>query len=391
MTGGLASLVAPWIPGEAGPGRAHGAAVPASSGPAHPGPAHPVPAHPGPAHPGPAHPGSAASGPVDATGHVPVMLAEAMSSLQPRRGGVFVDATFGAGGYARALLDQGADQVIAFDCDADALGRGRAAFDRDGARLRLVHANFCELGTRLAALAGQVQGIVFDLGLSSLQIDDGARGFSFRHPGPLDMRMSGQGPTAADLVNRLGEEELVRILHHYGEEPAAKRIARAVIRERRKQPILTTDQFADLVRAAVGSAGTRIDTATRSFQAVRIAVNDELGRLARALPEAERLLAAGGVLCAVSFHSLEDRVVKGFLARRSLTGGGNRHAPPETRPAPSFRLRQRRCLRPGPGELRRNPRARSARLRAGERTLAPPLARNTDGDAPWVPAGRRRR
>ena len=317
--------------------------------------------------------------------HEPVMVAEAIAALQPGRGGIFVDATFGAGGYTRAMLEAGADRVIALDCDGSAVERGRAEFCESRSRIVLIHANFCRLGTLLAEHAGRVQGIAFDLGVSSVQLDSAERGFSFRVSGPLDMRMGGDGPNAADLLNEVKEEELARILREYGEEPSAKRIARAVVQARARSPIQTTAQFAELVRTAVGRprGRQRIDPATRSFQAVRIAVNDELGRLSRALPAAETLLAAGGVLCVVTFHSLEDRVVKGFFARRSDRGGGNRHVPPARARPPSFRRIGRGCQRPGVAEIARNPRSRSARLRAGERTSNPPFPVGLDGEAPW--------
>ncbi len=317
--------------------------------------------------------------------HEPVMASEVVAALRPARGGVFVDATFGGGGYSRAMLDAGAGTVIALDCDATAIEHGRKQFRSDSPRIVLVHANFCCLEAVVAKHTGHVQGIVFDLGVSSMQLDSAKRGFSFRRSGPLDMRMGDEGPTAADLLNELGEDALARILREYGEEPAATRIARAVVRERQHSPIRTTAQFADLVRVATGrSAGrTRIDPATRSFQAVRIAVNNELVRLARVLPVAERLLAAGAVLCVVTFHSLEDRVVKGFFARRSGQGSGNRHLPPSLARPSSFRLSRPHCLRPGAEEVERNPRSRSARLRAGERTVAAPHPSDVDGPAPW--------
>ncbi len=327
----------------------------------------------------------AAGGDAPRFGHEPVLAAETIAALSPARGGVYVDATFGAGGYARAILDAGADRVIAIDCDPDAVARGRAAFRADADRLTLLQGNFGCLGSLLAKHAGQIRGVAFDLGVSSMQLDDPERGFSFRRAGPLDMRMGADGPSAADLVNGLDADELARILSEFGEEPAARRIARAVVRAREAAPIRTTTQFAELVRAAAGRPRkrARTDPATRSFQAVRIAVNDELGRLARALPAAERLLSAGGVLCVVSFHSLEDRVVKGFLARRSGPGGGNRHLPAPGARMPSFRLLRRGGLAPGAAEVARNPRARSARLRAAERTTAPPFPAEFDGEAPW--------
>jgi 16S rRNA (cytosine1402-N4)-methyltransferase len=224
-----------------------------------------------------------------------------------------------------------------------------------------------------AAGAPRLDGIVLDLGVSSAQLDDPARGFSFMTDGPLDMRMSRHGPTAADLINRADEQALADILWRYGEEPAARRIARAIVERRRRAPIERTRELARLVAAVVGRTRARTDPATRTFQALRIEVNDELGELGRALAGAEELLGPGGRLVVIAFHSLEDRLVKQFLADRS---GGlprpSRHRPdPPTRPAPRFRPLTRQPVRPGPAELAANPRARSARLRAAERLPAP--------------------
>jgi 16S rRNA (cytosine1402-N4)-methyltransferase len=305
--------------------------------------------------------------------HVPVLLSEMLRALAVRPGGVYVDGTFGAGGYSRAILAAGAGRVLGLDRDPDAVARGR--------RLAAEQARFSMLEGRFGAMAEllttagvlRLDGIVLDLGLSSAQLDDPARGFSFMTDGPLDMRMSGHGSTAADLVNRADETTLANILYRYGEEPAARRIARAIVERRQRAPIERTREFARLVAAAVGRPRARIDPATRTFQALRIHVNDELGELERALNSAEQLLAPGGRLVVVAFHSLEDRLVKQFLAARS---GGlprpSRHVPePPSRPAARFRLLVRQPIRPGPAELAGNLRARSARLRAAERLLEP--------------------
>jgi len=319
--------------------------------------------------------------------HVPVLLPEAVERLHPQRGGVYVDATFGGGGYTKAILAAGADQVVAIDCDSSAIRRGRETFGAQSevGVVRFVEGRFCEMERHLPEAAGGVAGIVFDLGASSMQLDNPERGFSFRLDGPLDMRMGPGGPSAADAVNGLDVKRLADILFEYGEEPAARRVARAVARARADGPIRTTGQFAGLVRGAVGGRARRanIDPATRCFQALRIHVNDELGRLARALPAAERLLAPGGVLCVVSFHSLEDRVVKRFLALRGGTGGVNRHLPAKSVRPPSLQLPGKSVTRPGAAETGRNPRARSARLRWAVRTDAAAFPPGVDGNAPW--------
>ncbi len=224
-----------------------------------------------------------------------------------------------------------------------------------------------------------VNGVALDLGVSSVQLDEAERGFSFRADGPLDMRMGGDGASAADLVNTLSEQDLAGLIRDYGEERFARRVARAIVRERAKSPITRTAALAALVRGAVPAAGGGIDPATRTFQALRIAVNDELGELDRGLAAAERLLAPGGRLAVVSFHSLEDRSVKSFLRARSGTAArGSRHLPPQARgPSPSFRLLNRKPVTPGAAEIARNPRARSARLRAAERTAAPAMDAKT--------------
>ncbi len=308
---------------------------------------------------------------MSAGGHAPVMQAEVVAAIAPRAGGRYVDATFGRGGYSRALLAAAPCRVLALDRDPEAEAAA-AAFGRDcGGRFRFRRARFSELAQVAADEAfAPADGVAFDLGLSSPQLDDPARGFSFA-PGPLDMRMSGEGPSAADLVADLDEDRLAGLLRRFGEEPRARRIARAIVAERAAEPIRTTDRLAGIVARAAPSAG-RIHPATRSFQALRIAVNDELDELELGLSAAERLLAPGGRLAVVSFHSLEDRAVKRFLRERSAApSAGSRHRPPgrEGR-TPSFRLLGRRAQRPGAAETEANPRARSARLRAAERLAA---------------------
>ncbi len=305
--------------------------------------------------------------------HVPVLLSEMLFALAIRARGTYVDATFGGGGYSRAILEAGTGRVFGIDRDPQAVARGR--------ELAAEWPNFTMLDGPFGAMerllgrfgVHEVDGIVLDLGVSSAQLDDPERGFSFAVDGPLDMRMSGQGPSAAEIVNQADEQTLADIIYECGEERAARRIARAIVARRRRAPILRTRELAELVGGVVGRASGRIDPATRTFQALRIHVNDELGELQRALEAAERLLAPGGRLVVVSFHSLEDRMVKQFLAERSgRTPGVSRHRPPEPAGAPArFRPLFQRPLRPSEAEVARNPRARSARLRAAERLATP--------------------
>lgn len=299
--------------------------------------------------------------------HVPVMTAEAIAALEPAPGRLMVDATFGGGGYSRALLAAGC-RVVGIDRDPDAVRRGRELAAAEP-RFTMLAGSFGGLD-RLLAGAGidRVDGVVFDLGLSSFQLEDAARGFAFAKDGPLDMRMGGEGPTAADLLARLEERELAELLRRYGEEPAARRIARAIVARRRTRPLTRTSELAELVARTVGGRERRIHPATRTFQALRIAVNDELGELERGLEAALRVLAPGGRLVVVAFHSLEDRIVKRFLDRQAgRMPGGSRHRPELPRPRPRLALCGRRVLRPTAEEVARNPRARSARLRAARK------------------------
>ena len=308
--------------------------------------------------------------------HVPVLCAEVVEALAPETGDLIVDGTFGAGGYTRAILSAAEARVIGVDRDPDALAEAAPWAGAYGERLRLVEGVFGDLDTY--ADAGEpVNGVVLDIGVSSMQLDRAARGFSFLRDGALDMRMGQDGPSAADLVNTAEEAVLADILFQYGEERRSRALAKAIVSARARAPLRTT---ADLVRvieaAAPSKRPDRIHPATRTFQALRIAVNDELGELARGLAAAERALAPGGRLVVVTFHSLEDRIVKRFLKSRSERGGAgvSRHSPgPLNGPEPSFETLTRKPVEAGEAELAANPRARSARLRAGVRTDAPAL------------------
>lgn len=313
------------------------------------------------------------------TVHTPVLLAEVIAALNPRAGAVFVDGTLGAGGYSRALLDAADCTVWGIDRDPDAIARTADMAETYGDRFHALHGRFGDMRDLLAAHGvTAVDGVTLDLGVSSPQLDEAARGFSFAHDGPLDMRMSRDGESAADIVNSAEERELADIIYTFGEERLARRIARAIVAARGERPIATTGELADIVRAVMPKPARRdgkkgIDPATRTFQALRIRVNDELGELDRGLAAAEALLRPGGRLAVVSFHSLEDRRVKQFLRNRS--GGaarGSRHLP-EARSArrPAWSLVARQAIKPTPAECETNPRARSARLRVGERTDAP--------------------
>lgn len=314
------------------------------------------------------------------TAHIPVLVEEVVTALLPRDGARFVDGTFGAGGYARALLRAATCRVYGIDRDPTAIRAGAGLVAEYAGRLTLIEGRFGDLEALLAAndvAPGTVDGVTLDLGVSSMQIDEAARGFSFRFDGPLDMRMSGSGTSAADVVNDTDEGDLADLIYRYGEERQSRRVARAIVGARKTARIERTGQLADIVRRALGPAGSRaaIDPATRTFQALRIHVNDELGELERGLAAAERVLAPGGRLAVVSFHSLEDRVVKGFLRGRAEEGPRpSRHLPDARRGdprRPGWRLVTRRPIEAGEAEIARNPRARSAKLRVGERLIGP--------------------
>jgi len=321
---------------------------------------------------------AAAATPPAPAPHVPVLLRPLLAAVAPVRG-VWLDGTLGAGGYARGLLDAGADRVIGVDRDPLALEMAQGWGADYGDRLGLVQGNFAQMDDH----ATDLDGVVLDLGVSSMQLDRPERGFSFRQDGPLDMRMSQAGPTAADLVNDTPEGALADILFLYGEERASRRIARAIVRAREEAPIETTLQLAGIVeRCLPRPKPGQAHPATRSFQAIRIAVNDEYGALIAGLEAAERALKPGGQLAVVTFHSIEDRMVKRFLQiRAGATGGGSRHAPRVEQPDPQFILKSRKAIGPDAQELDENPRARSAKLRVATRTGAPagPIDRNAIG------------
>ncbi len=296
--------------------------------------------------------------------HIPVMLNEVLSALKPAAGETFIDGTFGAGGYTRAILSTGAN-VIAMDRDPDAIVAGRAMEREFGGRLRLVQGLFSGLDTVSDEL---VDGVVLDIGVSSMQLDQAERGFSFRGDGPLDMRMAQAGPTAADIVNRFKLGDLARIFGLLGEERHAGRVARMIEKRRMVRPFERTRDLADAIEGVLGNnPKDKIHPATRSFQGLRIFVNDELGELAHALFAAERALKPGGRLVLVTFHSLEDRVVKKFITERSGNASGSRHLPALTQKMPTFD-KAGGIVAASEAESRENPRARSAKLRAAVRT-----------------------
>ena len=298
--------------------------------------------------------------------HVPVLIDPLIRAVAPVRG-IWVDGTFGAGGYTRRLLDAGADRVIGIDRDPSVFDMAQAWAGEYGDRLVFAPGTFSDLD-RLAG--GPVDGVVLDLGVSSMQLDQAERGFSFLRDGPLDMRMGADGPSAADLLNSADESQIADVLYHYGEERASRRIAKAIVAAR---PLDTTAQLAEVISSQLPRPKPgQSHPATHSFQAIRIWVNDEFGQLAEGLAAAERALKPGGKLAVVSFHSLEDRVVKRFLQSRSATaGGGSRHAPVSHVDAPTFTMPHRRAIGADDAELAINPRSRSAFLRVGIRTDAP--------------------
>ncbi|MFA5040850.1 MAG: 16S rRNA (cytosine(1402)-N(4))-methyltransferase RsmH [Bdellovibrionales bacterium] len=307
--------------------------------------------------------------------HVPVMLREVISALMPRDGGLYVDGTFGRGSYSRAILTAAKTNVVAIDRDPDAVAAGQKMVAEFKPRLTLMHGPF---GAMNVLLAGQhifnVDGITLDLGVSSPQIDDAERGFSFAADGPLDMRMSKSGPSAADVVNGMEERELADILYTLGEERCSRRVAKRIVEERGKKRIERTMQLADIIRSAVPRSKDGLDPATRSFQALRIYVNDEVGELTRALNAAKTMLSPRGRLAVVSFHSLEDRVVKDFMRRSCGLGEAvSRYQPANDfgKHPPLFKILTKKPKTPSAEEMAANPRAASAKLRVAERTDAP--------------------
>jgi 16S rRNA (cytosine1402-N4)-methyltransferase len=319
---------------------------------------------------------TAAGGPAR---HIPVMLSEVIEALEPRDGKHFIDGTFGAGGYTRGLLESARCSVLAIDRDPGAARFAQILESDFPGRLKFVLGRYAEM-REIAKREGiaAIDGVALDLGVSSMQLDEPERGFSFAQDGPLDMRMGTEGSTASDLVNELPERDLAAIIATLGEEKRARAIARAIVARRSEAPILRTGELADIVARALGRK--RDETkhpATRTFQALRLHLNEELLELARGLSAAEHLLEPKGRLAVVTFHSLEDRIAKRFFAARSMPAPrASRYLPDQGRSifAPSFRLLNRRPLSPSTDEIRLNPRARSARLRAGERTDAPPHA-----------------
>jgi 16S rRNA (cytosine1402-N4)-methyltransferase len=318
-----------------------------------------------------------------ATRHVPVLGREAVEWLAAKSGGIYVDATFGAGGYSRAILEVSGTRVIGIDRDRTAIAGGFDLVERSDGRLTLVEERFSQLFEICTAQGlSSVDGLVMDVGVSSMQLDEADRGFSFRLDGPLDMRMGHDGPSAADLIAKASEADLADIIYVFGEERRSRGLARAIIAARNQAPITTTRALADIVARVVRAKPGEIHPATRTFQALRIFVNQELDELQLALAAAERVLKPGGRLVVVSFHSLEDRIVKNFFASRGKAAGGSRHLPEIAQAAPSFAILTRRPITPSETEIAANPRARSAKLRAAERTEAP--AHAADALPPWL-------
>jgi 16S rRNA (cytosine1402-N4)-methyltransferase len=321
-----------------------------------------------------------------ASRHVSVLGREAVEMLAPRDGGIYVDATFGAGGYSRAILGTPGTRVIGIDRDRSAITGGFDLVDDSDGRLTLVEdrfSNLIEICTAQGIAA--VDGVVMDVGVSSMQLDQGERGFSFRLGGPLDMRMGHDGPTAADVVAKASETDLANIIYIFGEERHSRGVARAIVAARKDAPITTTQGLADIVGKVVRSKPNEIHPATRTFQALRIFVNEELDELHLALSASERVLKPGGRLVVVSFHSLEDRIVKDFFNARGKAASGSRHLPAVAQAAPSFQILTKRPVTPGDTEIAANPRARSAKLRAAERTNAPAHAAGTLPAWPTLP------
>jgi 16S rRNA (cytosine1402-N4)-methyltransferase len=338
--------------------------------------------------------GAVAGGPAR---HIPVLARRAVEFLNVRDGGVYIDATFGGGGYSREILAAADCSVIGIDRDPSAIARGTELVAAAGGRLVLIEDRFSNVaGVARTCGYDAVDGIVFDLGVSSMQLDEGERGFSFRLDGPLDMRMGGGGPSAADVVADASERDLASIIARLAEERHARAIARAITRAREKAAVRGTRALAEIVEQVVHPRAGAIHPATRTFQALRIFVNDELHELAAALAAAETVLRPGGRLAVVAFHSLEDRIVKTFLAERSGRPTLSRHLPQTSGPPATFRILTRRAITADESEIVANPRARSAKLRAAERTDAPARAQSADHLLPVLPtlfeviSGRRR-
>lgn len=309
--------------------------------------------------------------------HISVLGREAVDFLAPRAGSTYVDATFGAGGYSRAILAVPGTRVIGIDRDRTAIAAGYDLVDGSDGRLTLIEGRFSNLAAVCAAEGvAQVDGVVMDVGVSSMQLDRAERGFSFRYDGPLDMRMGHDGPTAADVIARASETDLANIIYIFGEERRSRAVARAIVAARREAPIATTRALADIVARVVRSKPNEIHPATRTFQGLRIFINEELDELHAALVASEQVLKPGGRLVVVSFHSLEDRIVKNFLSARGKRSGGSRHLPDVEQEAPSFEILTKRPVTPRHDEVVANPRARSAKLRAAQRTDAPAQSDN---------------
>jgi len=317
--------------------------------------------------------------------HISVLGREAVEWLNPRDGGIYVDATFGAGGYSRAILKIAGTRVIGIDRDRSAIAGGFDMVDSSEGRLTLVEDRFSNLAEVCGAQGvGAVDGVVMDVGVSSMQLDQAERGFSFRLAGPLDMRMGHQGPSAADVVARASETDLASIIYIFGEERHSRAVARAIVAARKHAPITTTQGLAEIVARVVRAKPNEIHPATRTFQALRIFVNEELDELRLALNAAERVLKPGGRLVVVSFHSLEDRIAKNFLSERGKVSGGSRHMPEVAQAAPSFQILTKRPVVPTDEEIAANPRARSAKLRAAGRTTAPAHAESAPPSWPTL-------
>ena len=305
--------------------------------------------------------------------HRPVLLREVLSSLSPKDGGIYLDGTFGAGGHTRAILEAANCRVIGLDRDQTAIAHGADLVAAMRGRLVLSQDRFSNLDQAARNLGfDALDGVLLDLGVSSMQIDEAERGFSFRRDGPLDMRMGGEGPNAADIVNEWPEAELAHVFATLGEERRARAVARAIVQTRAAGPIRRTGELADIIRRVVHGRPDEIDPATRSFQGLRLLVNEELQEVAAALHAAERILKPGGRLAVISFHSLEDRIVKTFLTARGNAPSPSRHLPDTEKAEPTFRLMSKKPIAPSAEEVRENPRARSAKLRVAERTAAAP-------------------